>query len=129
MRNGLPSPPSIIKLMAAAPPTVVFAVTAGLLTALTPCVYPIIPITISIFGAKAGVSRARALALATFYVAGIAAMFGTLGTVFALLGKAFGTFLANPWVIVPLAVFFVAMAVSMFVAFELGVPAPLQARP
>jgi thiol:disulfide interchange protein DsbD len=106
----------------------VFAVSAGLLTALTPCVYPMIPITISIFGAKAGVSRARALALATFYVAGIAAMFGTLGTVFALLGKAFGTFLANPWVIVPLAAFFVAMALSMFGAFELTVPGPLQAR-
>jgi len=106
----------------------IFALTAGLLTALTPCVYPMIPITISIFGAKAGVSRARALALATFYVAGIAAMFGTLGTVFALLGKAFGTFLANPWVIVPLALFFVAMALSMFGAFELTVPAPLQAR-
>ena len=41
----------------AAPPTVLFALTAGLLTALTPCVYPMIPITISIFGAKTGVSR------------------------------------------------------------------------
>ncbi|HET6279695.1 MAG TPA: cytochrome c biogenesis protein CcdA [Polyangia bacterium] len=112
----------------AAPPTVVFAVTAGLLTALTPCVYPMIPITISIFGAKAGVSRARALLLATAYVAGIAAMFGTLGTVFALLGKAFGTFLANPWVIVPLAIFFVAMGLSMFGAFELAVPASVQNR-
>ncbi len=93
----------------AAPPTVLFALTAGLLTALTPCVYPMIPITISIFGAKTGVSRGRALGLATFYVAGIAFMFGALGTVFALLGKAFGTFLANPWVIVPLAIFFVLM--------------------
>jgi thioredoxin:protein disulfide reductase len=66
--------------------------------------------------------------LATAYVAGIAAMFGTLGTVFALLGKAFGTFLANPWVIVPLALFFAAMAASMFGAFELNVPTALQAR-
>lgn len=105
-----------------------FALTAGLLTALTPCVYPMIPITISIFGAKQRAGRARALALATAYVAGIATMFGTLGTVFALLGKAFGTFLANPWVIVPLAVFFAAMAASMFGAFELNVPPALQAR-
>jgi thiol:disulfide interchange protein DsbD len=112
----------------AAPPTVLFALTAGLLTALTPCVYPMIPITISIFGAKTGVSRGRALALATFYVAGIAFMFGALGTVFALLGKAFGTFLANPWVIVPLAVFFVLMGLSMFGAFELGLPSGLQNR-
>jgi thiol:disulfide interchange protein DsbD len=109
-------------------PTLLFALTAGLLTALTPCVYPMIPITISIFGAKAGVRRARALGLATAYVAGIAFMFGALGTAFALLGKAFGTFLANPWVIVPLAVFFVAMGLSMFGAFELALPMGLQDR-
>ena len=104
-----------------------FAFTAGLLTALTPCVYPMVPITISIFGGK-GVPRARALLLATLYVAGIAVMFGTLGTVFALVGKAFGSFLANPWVIVPLALFFALMAASMFGAFELGLPSGLQQR-
>jgi thiol:disulfide interchange protein DsbD len=104
-----------------------FALTAGLLTALTPCVYPMIPITVSIFGGK-GTTRGRSFLLATFYVAGIAVMFGTLGTVFALLGRAFGTFLANPWVVVPLAMLFVAMAVSMFGAFELALPMGLQQR-
>src|SRR5437660_1544519 len=104
-----------------------FALTAGLLTALTPCVYPMIPITISIFGAR-NTSRPRALVLATIYVAGIAVTFGTLGTTFALLGRAFGTFLANPWVVVPLALLFVAMAVSMFGAFELSLPQGLQQR-
>jgi thiol:disulfide interchange protein DsbD len=105
-----------------------FALTAGFLTALTPCVYPMIPITISIFGGRGGTSRGRAFLLATAYVAGIAVMFGTLGTTFALLGKAFGTFLANPWVVVPLAIFFFAMAVSMFGAFDLALPASLQER-
>jgi thioredoxin:protein disulfide reductase len=109
-------------------PTLLFALSYGFLTALTPCVYPMIPITVSIFGARAGVPRRRAIALATAYVFGIAAMFGALGTTFALLGKAFGTFLANPWVIVPLALFFVAMGLSMFGAFELAVPTGLQAR-
>jgi thioredoxin:protein disulfide reductase len=104
-----------------------FALTAGLLTALTPCVYPMIPITISVFGGK-GVSRGRAFSLATLYVAGIAVMFGALGTVFALVGQAFGTFLANPWVVVPLALLFVAMAASMFGAFELSLPSGLQQR-
>src|ERR1700704_4222226 len=94
-------------------PAFLFALTAGFLTSLTPCVYPMIPITVSIFGAKTGVSRSRAFLLATAYVAGIAAMFGALGTTFALLGRAFGTFLANPWVIVPLAGLIVAMAFSM----------------
>jgi thiol:disulfide interchange protein DsbD len=86
-----------------------------------------IPITISIFGGK-GVPRARSLLLATMYVGGIAVMFGTLGTVFALVGRAFGSFLANPWVIVPLAVFFAAMAASMFGAFELALPSGMQQR-
>jgi thiol:disulfide interchange protein DsbD len=106
----------------------IFALTAGFLTSLTPCVYPMIPITISIFGAAGASSRRRAFLLATAYVAGIAVMFGSLGTTFALLGKAFGTFLANPWVVVPLTVFFFAMAASMFGAFDLALPAPVQAR-
>jgi thiol:disulfide interchange protein DsbD len=87
-----------------------------------------IPITISVFGGRGGVRRAHAFALATLYVAGIAIMFGTLGTTFALLGKAFGTFLANPWVVVPLALFFFAMAASMFGAFALALPSGLQQR-
>ena len=62
-----------------------------------------IPITVSIFGARAGVPRGRALLLATAYVPGIAALFGTLGSSVGLLGRAFGTFLANLWVMVPLA--------------------------
>jgi thiol:disulfide interchange protein DsbD len=109
-------------------PSLLFAAGYGFLTALTPCVYPMIPITVSIFGARAGVPRRRAIALATMYVAGIAIMFGTLGTTFALIGKAFGTFLANPWVIVPLALFFVAMGLSMFGAFEVALPEALQTR-
>jgi thiol:disulfide interchange protein DsbD len=86
-----------------------------------------IPITISVFGGR-GVSRRRSFFLATLYVAGIATMFGTLGTVFALLGRAFGTYLASPWVVVPLALFFFAMALSMFGAFELTLPSGLQQR-
>jgi thiol:disulfide interchange protein DsbD len=105
-----------------------FALGAGFLTALTPCVYPMIPITVSIFGGRNARSRGWAFVLATAYVAGIALMFGTLGTVFALLGKAFGTFLANPWVVVPLSLFFFAMAASMFGAFDLALPSGLQAR-
>jgi thiol:disulfide interchange protein DsbD len=109
-------------------PSLLFALGYGLLTALTPCVYPMIPITVAIFGAKAGVPRRRAILLASCYVAGIAIMFGALGTTFALLGKAFGSFLGNPWVVVPLALFFVAMGLSMFGAFEVALPNALQAR-
>jgi len=87
-----------------------------------------IPITISVFGARGATSRRRAFLLATAYVAGIAVMFGTLGTTFALLGRAFGTFLANPLVVIPLALFFFAMAASMFGAFDLTLPVPVHER-
>jgi len=108
-------------------PSVALALGFGLLTALTPCVYPMIPITLAIFGAK-GVHRRRAAALASSYVAGIAVLFGGLGTTFGLLGKAFGAYLGNPFVVVPLALFFIAMALSMFGAFELALPQGLQER-
>jgi thiol:disulfide interchange protein DsbD len=108
--------------------TLLFALTAGFLTALTPCVYPMIPITIAIFGAKQGVSRRRAMVLATCYVAGIAALYGALGTIVGLAGKQTGEHLADPRVVVPLVLLFVAMAASMFGAFELNLPPALQAR-
>ena len=54
----------------------------GLLTSLTPCVYPMIPIVVGIFGGRgASVSRGRALVLATLYVVGMGLMFAGLGVV------------------------------------------------
>ncbi|HEX6835053.1 MAG TPA: cytochrome c biogenesis protein CcdA [Polyangia bacterium] len=101
----------------------------GFLTSLTPCVYPLIPITVSLFGARGDdVPRSRAIALASLYVAGIGVMYAALGVGSALAGKAFGTFMANPWVMAPIAVLFVIMAVSMFGAFELALPSGLQQR-
>ena len=101
----------------------------GFLTSLTPCVYPLIPITVSLFGARGDdVPRSRAMTLAACYVGGIGVMYASLGVGFALAGKAFGTFMANPWVMAPIALLFVIMAVSMFGAFELALPASLQQR-
>jgi thioredoxin:protein disulfide reductase len=109
-------------------PGVLFALGGGLLAGFSPCVYPMIPITLAIFGVKAGTTRVRALTLASVYVFGIAVMFGVLGTACALTGMKFGAYLGSPWVVVPLAVFFATMGVSMFGAFEIALPAGLQAR-
>jgi len=99
----------------------------GLATSLTPCVYPLIPITISLFGAREA-PRAHALGLAACYVGGIAATYTTLGLAVGLLGGQFGSFMSSPWVIVPVALFFLLMAASMFGAFELSLPNELQGR-
>ena len=63
----------------------------GFQTSLTPCVYPMIPITLGIFGARGNVKRSRAVALAAAYVGGMGLMYATLGVVLALIGKQFGT--------------------------------------
>ncbi len=104
------------------------AFAGGVLTSLTPCVYPLIPITVSIFGARSSRSRAQAAALSLLYVLGIAVMYSALGATAALTGKAFGTVLQNPWVVLLVAAVFVVMAASMFGAFELSLPPSLQAR-
>jgi len=103
----------------------------GFLTSLTPCVYPMIPITLAIFGARGeNVTRRRAIGLATAYVGGMGATYSGLGVTFAVIGKAgdFGTQLANPWIVFPLVGLFLALAASMFGAFDLNLPSSLQAK-
>ena len=100
----------------------------GLGTSLTPCVYPLIPITVSVFGARKGDSHARALVLTSAYVVGMALVFSTLGVVAALTSRAFGSALGNPWVVGGLAVFLMVLAASMFGAFELALPSSWATR-
>ena len=101
----------------------------GFQTSLTPCVYPMIPITLGIFGARGkDVSRGKALLLATAYVVGMGLTYATLGVIIALIGGQFGTILANPYVVIPIVLLFAALAASMFGAFDLNLPASWQAR-
>ena len=101
---------------------------AGVLTSLTPCVYTLIPITVSVFGARQPEHRARSIGLSATYVGGIALTYSALGLFAALSGKAFGSALSSPVVITVLAVFLVALAASMFGAFDIALPAGLQAK-
>ncbi len=104
---------------------------AGFLTSLTPCVYPMIPITLAIFGARGkDVSKRRAIGLATAYVFGMGVTYAVLGVIFATVFGAtgFGSQLSHPAVVIPLVALFVAFAASMFGAFELNLPSGLQAR-
>ena len=101
----------------------------GFLTSLTPCVYPMIPIVIGIFGGRGeSVSRPRAFLLATFYVLGMGITFAILGVVFASIGARAGALLANPAVVVPIVLVYVALALSMFGLFELQLPSSLQQK-
>ncbi|HLT39462.1 MAG TPA: cytochrome c biogenesis protein CcdA, partial [Enhygromyxa sp.] len=101
----------------------------GVLVDLTPCVYPLIPVTVAVFGAK-GVSKGRALFLAAACVLGMAVLYTSLGVAVALAagGVGFGTWLANPWVVIPMVVLLLALAASMFGAFDLQLPSSLETK-
>jgi len=101
----------------------------GVVASLTPCVYPMVPITISIFGATGdNTSRARGAALSAAFVLGIAALFTPMGLISVYTGTLMGAALSNQWVVIGLAVVFAALAASMFGAFELALPSGLTNR-
>jgi thioredoxin:protein disulfide reductase len=100
----------------------------GLLVCLTPCVYPMVAITVSVFGARGATSRGRAMGLSTAFVLGIAAMFTPLGLVAGLTGSLFGSALSNPWVTSFIALVFLGLAASMFGAFEFMLPSGVTNR-
>jgi thiol:disulfide interchange protein DsbD len=101
----------------------------GFLTSLTPCVYPMIPIVLGVFGARdEHVTRRKAFALATAYVLGMGVMYAGLGVLAAGLNKQMGGILANAYVVIPLVLFYVILASSMFGAFEMNLPPSVQAR-
>lgn len=100
----------------------------GLATGLTPCVYPMIAITVSVFGARQARSRLEGLLLSLTFVVGIVCLFTPLGVISALTGKGFGAALGNPWVVATIAIVFLALSASLFGAFEIALPQGLQNR-
>ena len=104
------------------------ALGGGLLTAATPCVYPMIAITVSVFGAREAKGRGQAMLLSTSFVLGIVALFTPMIVGAALTGSLFGAALSNKFVILAIVTVFVAMAASMFGAFDLTLPDSVMQR-
>ncbi|MFP5246258.1 MAG: protein-disulfide reductase DsbD family protein, partial [Thermoanaerobaculia bacterium] len=94
----------------------------GLALNLTPCVYPLIPITIGYFSQQSGSSTGRRVALSSLYVLGIAITYSALGVFSALSGKLFGAWLQHPAVLIFFALLMLVMASSMFGLFEMQAP-------
>lgn len=102
---------------------------AGILTSFTPCIFPMLPITISILGYHANKSnRFHNFSRAVAYVLGIAITYSMLGVIAALTGSLFGAALSNKFVVIAMCILFVTMAFSMWGAFEIQVPAFIRNR-
>lgn len=101
----------------------------GLALALTPCVFPMIPILSGIIVRQGStVSRPRAALLSGAYVLGMALTYSAAGVAAGLSGTMLSSALQNPWVLGGFATLFVVLALSMFGLFELQLPAALQSR-
>jgi thiol:disulfide interchange protein DsbD len=100
---------------------------AGLVASLTPCVYPMIPITMAIIGAKGG-GKARGFSLSLMLVLGMAVTYTTLGVVAARTGAAFGAFAQRPAFLIPVSILFGLFALSLFGAFEIRLPDSIQQK-
>lgn len=99
---------------------------AGVLTSLTPCIYPMIPITAAILGGSASRERSRwgTVGATASYVLGLALVYASLGLLAGLTGTLFGTVSANPW-----AYFTMGCLLALFGLIMLGlVPLPLPQR-
>lgn len=99
----------------------------GMAASLTPCVLPMIPITMAIIGAKGG-GKLRGLMLSLTLVLGMAVTYTILGVVAARTGAAFGAAAQKPAFLVPVAILFAVLAFSLLGAFELALPASLQTK-
>ncbi len=95
----------------------------GLGLNLTPCVYPLIPITISYFGGQAQGKKGGIVGHAVLYVLGMAVTYSILGVIAALAGGLFGAALQYPPVLIFIALVMIALAMSMFDVYELRMPA------
>jgi thiol:disulfide interchange protein DsbD len=104
------------------------AFASGFLVSLTPCVYPMVAVTVSVFGARQASSRAEGAMLSAAFVAGIIAMFVPLGVVAGLTGSLAGAVLQSAWVVGGISALFLVMAAAMFGAFELDIPSSLKNR-
>jgi len=97
----------------------------GMALNLTPCVYPLIPITVSYFGGRSGQGQGKLLAHGFFYIIGLAMTNSILGVVAATTGGLMGAMLQNPWVLATVAAVLLVFASSLFGFWELRLPAGL----
>lgn len=100
----------------------------GLLLNLTPCVYPMIPITVGYFGAQSEGRAGKTFGLAVLYVLGLALMYSALGVFAAITGGLFGATLQSPFVVGFVALVLFALALSMFGLFTIQPPQFIMAR-
>jgi thiol:disulfide interchange protein DsbD len=123
-RGGVASEDRLAKVFASSglPLTLGILFLGGLALNLTPCVFPLIPITLGFFAMQSDGRRSRRFGLSAMYVLGIVITYTALGILASLGGKMFGAFLQLPAVLIGFAVLMLVLSASMFGAYEIQPP-------
>lgn len=108
------------------PLQLILALLLGVLLSLTPCIYPMIPITVGMLQAQGSSSWLRNVMLSLSYTCGIATTFAILGLISAFTGQLFGSLMQSPFVLIPLILFLLYLAGSMIGLYEMYTPRFMQ---
>lgn len=100
----------------------------GLALNLTPCVYPLIPITIGYFGGQSEGSTKKLFLMGLLFVLGMSITYSVIGVVTSLTGSVFGALLQNTYVILFIVLVFIVMSLGMFGIYEFKLPDSLVAK-
>jgi thiol:disulfide interchange protein DsbD len=100
---------------------------AGLVTSLTPCIYPMIPITAGLLAGStgSGASRGRRIGLTLTYAVGLALFYAVLGLLAGLSGSLFGTVASNPWVRLATGILLLIFGLAMLDVIPIQAPTRL----
>jgi len=107
---------------------ILLVILLGILMSLTPCIYPMIPITVGILQSQAGTSVTRNFMRAMAYTMGIATTFALLGLLAAFTGQVFGSIMGNPIFICTIVLMLLYLAGSMLGLYEMYIPSFMQPK-
>lgn len=109
-------------LQSSSPLALLAVLLGGILTSFTPCVYPLVPITITFIGARSSGSRKRGFFLSLAYALGISITYTTLGLIASFSGRLFGQTQTNPIIFLVIGNVFILMGISMLGVFTFPMP-------
>ena len=110
------------------PLTYIMAFAGGLLAGFTPCIYPLLPVTIGYIGSRSAGSKIRGFLLSLIYVLGFATLYSLLGGGAVLTGKLFGQLTQHPLSYIVVGNLCLLLGLSLFEVFEIPLPKFLKGK-
>ena len=100
----------------------IFVFLGGVVMSFTPCVYPLLPVTVGYIGARSSGSKLRGFILSVIYVTGVAITYSVLGLIAALTGRLFGLIAVHPISHIIAGIVFIIFGIALLDVFNISLP-------